>query len=442
MKHEGDVRTDHVSSVEAAVERAIDVLKRGGMIILVDDADRENEGDLVMLAEHVTPEAVNFMITHGRGLVCVPLSAERAKHLQLHPMVGDAGNTDPHRTAFTVSVDERTTRTGISAYERAQTIRALVDKTTRAEDFRRPGHIFPLIARPGGLLERQGHTEASVTLAQLAGAQEVAVICEIVADDGTMARGEMLQRFAERHDLPILAIADLMRYVKRMLVTADREKSVEKTDANQPNAYLQAMGERLERTTPVPLPTPFGTFSSIVYRDGKTGDDHLVLVMGDLDPSIPTLVRIHSECLTGDVFGSKRCDCGPQLHQALQQIASEGRGVILYMRQEGRGIGLFHKLRAYALQDQGHDTVEANHLLGFPDDARDYAAAAYILHDLGVASIRLLTNNPQKLRALEFFGLRIVQRVPLILPPNEHNAHYLRTKLEKMGHFLDSLKVR
>lgn len=477
MKYEGDVWTHVFSTVEVAIE----VLKQGGMVILVDDADREDEGDLVMLAEHVTPEAINFMITYGRGLVCVPLTVERAQHLRLHPMVADEAYTDPHRTAFTVSVDEHTTRTGISAYERAKTIRALVEKTTRPEDLRRPGHIFPLVARPGGLLERRGHTEASITLAQLAGAQEVTVICEIVADDGTMARQEVLQRFAERHNLPMLTIADLIRYLKdtksnmdqyvrlshlsakdikmpkqntqkpsleemisekEALVSVDGEKMLERTDANHLNASFKQMAGRLERTAPVPLPTPFGTFSSMVYRDRVTGADHLVLVMGEVRPSVPTLVRIHSECLTGDVFGSKRCDCGPQLHQSLQQIASEGQGVILYMRQEGRGIGLFHKLRAYALQDQGHDTVEANRLLGFPDDARDYAAGAYILHDLGVTSIRLLTNNPHKLQALEFFGLRIVQRVPLILPANEHNIRYLQAKLEKMGHLLGSLTVQ
>lgn len=477
MKHEADAWTPAFSTVE----EAIDVLRRGRMIILVDDADREDEGDLVMLAEYVTPEAINFMITYGRGLVCVPLTAERAKHLRLHPMVDDEAQTDPHRTAFTVSVDEYSTRTGISAYERAKTIRALVEETTRPEDLRRPGHIFPLVARPGGLLERRGHTEASIALAQLAGAQEVTVICEIVADDGTMARQAVLQRFAERHNLPMLTIADLIRYLKdtksnmdqyvhsshmsakdikmlkqntqkpsleerisekEALVSSDGAKMLEKTDANHLNAVFKQMAERLERTMPVPLPTPFGTFSSIAYRDRVTGVDHLVLVMGEIHSTVPTLVRMHSECLTGDVFGSKRCDCGPQLHQALQQIAHEGQGVILYMRQEGRGIGLFHKLRAYALQDQGHDTVEANRLLGFPDDARDYAAAAYILHDLGVASIRLLTNNPHKLQALEFFGFHIDERVPLVLPANEYNARYLRAKSEKMGHLLGSLTVQ
>jgi len=394
------------------IEEAIAELKAGRVIIVVDDEDRENEGDFVALAEKATPEVVNFMITHGRGLVCVPITEERARELDLPPMVEH--NTDRHGTAFTVSVDHISTTTGISAYERARTIQALIDPAARPTDFRRPGHIFPLVAKKGGVLRRAGHTEAAVDLARLAGAYPAGVICEIIKEDGTMARVPDLRRIADRFGLKMITIADLIRYRSR-------------TD------------KLVRREVEVRLPTAFGEFRVIGYSNEVDHREHIALVKGELDPEKPVLVRVHSECLTGDVFGSYRCDCGPQLHAALKKIEEEGSGVLLYMRQEGRGIGLLNKLKAYKLQEQGLDTVEANLHLGFPADARDYGIGAQILYDLGVRKMRLMTNNPRKRAALEGYGLTIVERVPLEIPPNRENVRYLWTKKHKLGHLLQHL---
>ena len=397
----------------ATIPQALQALRDGRMIIVVDDAHRENEGDLVMAAEKVTPEAVNFMTRYGRGLICVALAPERVDALRLSPMVPEAENTTSYGTAFTVSVDAREgITTGISAFDRARTIRLLADPATRPEDLVRPGHIFPLRAREGGVLERPGHTEAAVDLMRLAGLQPAGVICEILAEDGTMARMPQLLALAAQHGLPLIRIADLI-------------------------AYLRGEETGLRCHAQATLPTPYGHFKVYAYQDTFTGRDHLALVRGNVHGSPPPLVRLHSECLTGDVFGSQRCDCGPQLHKALELVAAEGRGVIVYLRQEGRGIGLCNKVRAYALQDQGLDTVEANVYLGFPADARDYAIAALILKDLGLRRVRLMTNNPQKVQDLERHGIDVVERVPLVVPPTAHNWRYLRTKREKLGHLLD-----
>jgi len=392
-----------------SIEDALAALKAGKMIIVVDDEDRENEGDLVALAEKATPEVINFMITYGRGLVCTPITEERAAELQLPPMVEH--NTDPHGTAFTISVDHRSTTTGISAYERSQTIQALIDPNSKPDDFRRPGHVFPLIARKGGVLRRAGHTEAAVDLAVLAGSAPAGVICEVVKEDGTMARLPELLEMAKEHDLKIISIADLIEYRKRSETLIRQEVAV-------------------------PIPTEFGEFLAVAYSNSVDDKEHLALVKGDIREDEPVLVRVHSECLTGDVFGSWRCDCGPQLHAALKRINEEGRGVLLYMRQEGRGIGLLNKLRAYRLQDQGLDTVEANEKLGFPADLRDYGIGAQILRDLGVRKMRLMTNNPKKLHGLQGYGLEVVEQVPLEIPPNPCNYRYLAAKKEKMGHTL------
>jgi 3,4-dihydroxy 2-butanone 4-phosphate synthase / GTP cyclohydrolase II len=402
----------------APVEDAINAIGRGELVVVVDDVDRENEGDLIMAAEKVTPEAIAFMVRHTSGVICAPLTGERLDALEIGLMV--PANTESHRTAFTVTVDAcNGTTTGISAADRATTIRALVDPATRPSDLARPGHIFPLRARPGGVLTRPGHTEAAVDLARLAGLAPAGVLAEVVNDDGTMARLADLERFAAEHGLVLISIADLAEYRLR---------------GEHVNGAVKVPSPRLP--APVRLPTPYGDFSARVWHSAD-GLQHLALVRGSLDGDEPVLVRIHSECLTGDVFGSLRCDCGPQLAQAIERVAEEGRGVVLYMRgHEGRGIGLAHKLRAYALQEQGFDTVEANLELGFPADARDYAPASAILRALGVTRLRLLTNNPEKVAALERAGLEVVERVPLLDEPTAENARYLRTKQERLGHLL------
>ncbi len=394
----------------ATIEQALAALGRGEVIIVVDDEDRENEGDFIALAEHATPDVINFMITHGRGLVCAPLAAERAKVLDLHPMVEHS--TDTLRTAFTVSVDHSSTTTGISAVERAATIKALIDDRNRGKDFKRPGHIFPLIAKEGGVLRRAGHTEAAVDLAELCGSYPAGVICEVLNADGTMARVPDLKALADRSGLLMITVADLIAYRK------EREKLI-------------------QRAAEADLPTQYGDFHIIVYRNSLDDKEHVALVMGNVDAARPTLVRMHSECLTGDVFGSWRCDCGPQLHAALSQIAREGTGVLVYMRQEGRGIGLINKIRAYELQEHGLDTVEANQELGFAPDLRDYGIGAQILIDVGVRKMRLMTNNPRKVSGLHGHGLEIVERVPLQTDASAFNEKYLATKKSKLGHMLN-----
>jgi len=394
----------------ATVEEALAAIRQGRMVIVVDDEDRENEGDLVMSAQFATPEAINFMIKEARGLLCVPLPREWAERLGLRPMVEPP--RDSHETAFTVSVDAREgITTGISAYDRAHTIKLLSDPASRPEDFVSPGHVFPLVAREGGVLRRAGHTEAAVDLCRLAGLTPVGVICEIMNEDGTMARLPDLERFAEEHGLPILTIADLIAYRKA------REKLV-------------------ERVAEADLPTKWGHFRIVTYRDLLSGQEHVALVKGEVAGDSPVLVRVHSECLTGDALGSLRCDCGDQLHRAMEMIEAEGKGVLLYMRQEGRGIGLANKVCAYRLQDQGLDTVEANLHLGYPPDLRDYGIGAQILADLGVKKLRLLTNNPKKVAGLSGYGLEIVEEVPIEVDPNPYNERYLKAKKEKLGHRL------
>jgi 3,4-dihydroxy 2-butanone 4-phosphate synthase / GTP cyclohydrolase II len=396
----------------ATISEALEDFRAGRMIIVVDDEDRENEGDLVLAAEKVTPEAINFMTLRGRGLICVALPAERLEALRIPMMTPGGVNTSRFGTAFTVSVDARHgTTTGISAHDRAITVRALTDPATTPEDLAMPGHIFPIRAREGGVLVRSGHTEAAVDLARLVGLYPAGVICEILNEDGSMARLPQLEDFAATHGLKIISIADLIAYRRR------HEKLV-------------------RRVAQARLPTRHGEFTIMAYEDTITGLHHLALVMGDVNDGEPVLVRAHSECLTGEVFGSLRCDCGPQLERAMEIIGAEGRGVILYMRQEGRGIGLCNKLRAYALQEQGLDTVEANEQLGFPADLRDYGTGAQILADLGLQELRLLTNNPRKVIGLEGYGMRVVERIPLIVSFTPENRAYLMTKQEKLGHIL------
>lgn len=391
------------------IEEALVDLKNGKVVIVVDDEDRENEGDFVALAEKCTPEVINFMVTHGRGLVCAPITEERAKELELEPMVED--NTDEYKTAFTVSIDHKSTTTGISAYERSDTIRALIDPETKPSDFKRPGHIFPLIAKPGGVLRRAGHTEAAVDLAKLCNAYPAGVICEIMNEDGSMARVPELRKIADRFGLKLITIKDLIK-------------------------YRNTKDTLIKREVEVRLPTEYGTFRVVAYSNILDGKEHVALVKGEIKGDEPILVRVHSECLTGDIFGSYRCDCGPQLHAALRQIEAEGKGVLLYMRQEGRGIGLINKLKAYRLQDQGLDTVEANEKLGFAADLRDYGIGAQILKDLGVRKMRLLTNNPRKIAGLKGYELEVVERVPLQIGLHSENIRYLQTKKTKLGHLL------
>jgi len=389
----------------------LDELRAGKMIILVDDEDRENEGDLAMAAEKVTPEAVNFMAKYGRGLICLPMVEERLDELKLFPMVQD--NTSRFGTGFTVSIDAKSNvTTGISAADRATTILTAIDPKTRPEDLARPGHVFPLRARKGGVLVRAGQTEGIIDLCRLAGLQPAGVICEIMNDDGTMARVPQLIEFGKRHGLKMCSIAEIIRYRHR----------------------TESLVHCAVKTF---IPTSYGEFKLLVYTTDVDEFHHLALVRGEVAGKENVLVRVHSECLTGDVFGSKRCDCGDQLHMAMRQIAEEGEGVLLYMRQEGRGIGLVNKLRAYELQDAGMDTVEANVHLGFKPDQRDYGIGAQILSDLGLTSIRLLTNNPEKRAGLEGYGLRIVERVPLVAPPTPYNVAYLKTKAQKLGHIFE-----
>ncbi len=393
-----------------SIESAIYDLMLGKIVIVVDDENRENEGDFIALADKATPEVINFMISEGRGLVCVPITEERAQELDLPPMV--THNTDYHGTNFTVSIDHKDTTTGISAHERSQTVKAMINSDTRAADFRRPGHIFPLIAKKGGVLRRAGHTEAAIDLAVMCGSYPAAVICEIIKEDGTMARLPDLAVFAKQHDMRLISIKDLIQYRN------EKEKLV-------------------NRVVEVKMPTDFGTFHTIGYSNMIDDKEHVAFVKGKIDPDHPVLVRMHSECLTGDVFHSHRCDCGPQLAAALRQIDEEGSGVLVYLRQEGRGIGLLNKLKAYELQEQGLDTVEANVKLGFAPDLRDYGIGAQILKDIGVKQIRLLTNNPRKIVALDGYGLQVTERVALQVEYNKDNAKYMRTKKEKMGHLLD-----
>ncbi|MCL0090751.1 bifunctional 3,4-dihydroxy-2-butanone-4-phosphate synthase/GTP cyclohydrolase II [Dehalococcoidia bacterium] len=395
----------------ATIPEAIEDLKSGKFIIVVDDEGRENEGDIIVAAEKVTPEAINFMAKHARGLICVPMNGKRLDELRIPLMVRE--NTAPFDSAFTVSVEARhKVTTGISAHDRATTVKVLIDPTTRPDDIVSPGHMFPLRAREGGVLVRAGHTEAAVDLARLAGLYPAAVICEVMNDDGTMARLPDLERLATEYGFKIVSVAQLI-------------------------AYRRRHDTLVKRVAEARLPTAYGEFTAIAYRSVIDSDEHVALVKGEVDGDEPILVRVHSECLTGDVFGSLRCDCGKQIPMAMEAIASEGRGVFLYMRQEGRGIGLHNKIKAYALQDQGMDTVKANEELGFPPDLREYGIGAQILVDLGVRNMRLLTNNPKKVIGLDSYGLRVVETLPIMAPATPENVHYLETKREKLGHLIN-----
>ena len=394
----------------AKIEDAIEDIRQGRMLVVVDDEDRENEGDLIVAADKTTPETINFMATYAKGLICTPMEGERLDALDIAPMV--ANNTDNHETAFTVSVDAVSTDTGISAFERCQTVRLLIDPSAKPSSFRRPGHVFPLRAVPGGVLRRAGHTEATVDLARLAGLYPAGLCCEIMADDGHMMRTPQLLEFAKVHDLKMITVRELIAYRKRT------------------ETFIRQISD-------VDFPSKYGHFRIKAYESTLDGKCHLAIVKGDVRGKKNVMVRVHSECLTGDALGSMRCDCGEQLAVAMRRIEAEGTGVVLYMRQEGRGIGLANKMRAYALQDQGKDTVEANALLGFAPDLRDYGIGAQILADLGLTSIRLLTNNPAKRAGLEGYGLSIVERLPLEIHSNPYNHHYLEVKKNKMGHILE-----
>lgn len=393
-----------------SIESVIADIRKGKMVIVVDDADRENEGDLIMAGQHASAKTINFMAKYGRGLICVPTTEERLQQLGIERMVKQ--NREVFRTDFQQTVDAaHGIGSGISAEDRAKTIAVMASPTAVPDDLVRPGHMFPLCAKPGGVLQRAGHTEAAVDLVTLAGARPIAVICEIMKDDGTMARLPALMKFAKKHRLKLCTIADLIEYRRT------REKLVERIET-------------------IKMPTDYGDFDLALYRSKIDGQHHLALIRGDVAGKKNVLVRVHSECLTGDVFGSRRCDCGPQLHQAMQQVADAGRGVIVYMRQEGRGIGLAPKIKAYKLQEQGYDTVEANQKLGYGMDLREYGLGAQILTDLGLKTIRLLTNNPKKLVGLGGYGLEVVEQVPIRVKPNPHNAKYLKTKKQKLGHLL------